>query len=1046
MFASRYTYSFSVLQGAPKENAITRAATSTTAAATETFAYDANGFLSSETDWNGNQTTYVNDSHGDPTSITEAAGSPVARTTTTTYDSTWVHLPSQIVTSGLTTAFTYDSTGEVLTRTLTDTTTQTAPYATQGNTRTWTYTWNNALLASATSPRTDKTEKTSYGYTGAALTSITNPLGQVTNITAYTGGGLPLTVVDANNVTTNLTYDPRHRLTSSTIVTAAGSLATKYGYDNAGNLTSLTKPDGSELIYTYDTAHRLTATTDLFGQSIQLTLDALGDATAKNILNAASSTTSAHSNTFDALGRMLTDVGASSQTATYAYDANGNQVSILDQLSNQTANTFDALNRIQQITDPAKGVTATTYDTYNRPLTITSPKGIVTGYVYDGFGDLIEETNPNTGATVYTYDNTGNRIKRVTAAGATTQYAYDALDRVLTVSYPADPTENVAYSYDESGHGFGVGRLTSLTDAAGKLSRSYDERGNLLSETRAAGTATLATAYTYDAASRVASIRYPSGALVNYTRDAMGRVTAVTTKPSGGAATTVASSLSYEPFGPMTSLSFGNGVVQSRSYDQDYRLTALNDVGSRVLGGRTVLRTLLRSLTYGYYATNNIASITDLQTPTNTQSFNYDALKRLQTAGGAYGSYQYGYDADGNRLSETLGTATTNYAYGAANDLLTGTSMGSTTMETFGYTADGRLATLSPGISSPANVNITSLSYNQAGQFAAAKSGSATLASYTYDGFGQRAAKTISSTAGARFVYNQAGMLLEETNAAGAAQADYIYLGGQPVAVLNGSALYYLHDDHLGTPQLATNSSQAKAWTFQYAPFGDAATASGTITQNLRLPGQYYDSETGWNHNGFRDYAPGLGRYIEPDPLGFAGSGTNLYAYTADNPIDNIDPLGLKKCNQKDCRRDAALKVIRFGEWGRISNDDYYGLYGGSAFSDDSQHPNQKITKWGHTSTSAGAYQINYPTWQAYSNQTGSHDFSPSSQDAYALWRINNAGAMNDVDAGNVSGMIDDLNGIWVSLPGGSQQRKGFTNDVANALFNKFYQDCMAGK
>jgi hypothetical protein len=49
--------------------------------------------------------------------------------------------------------------------------------------------------------------------------------------------------------------------------------------------------------------------------------------------------------------------------------------------------------------------------------------------------------------------------------------------------------------------------------------------------------------------------------------------------------------------------------------------------------------------------------------------------------------------------------------------------------------------------------------------------------------------------------------LLEETDASGVAQADYIYLGGRPVAVLNGSTLYFLHDDMLGTPQLATNSN-----------------------------------------------------------------------------------------------------------------------------------------------------------------------------------------------------------------------------------------------
>jgi RHS repeat-associated protein len=111
------------------------------------------------------------------------------------------------------------------------------------------------------------------------------------------------------------------------------------------------------------------------------------------------------------------------------------------------------------------------------------------------------------------------------------------------------------------------------------------------------------------------------------------------------------------------------------------------------------------------------------------------------------------------------------------------------------------------------------------------------------------------------------------------AQADYIYLNGRPVAVLNGSTLYYLHDDMLGTPQVASDGSQNIQWQASYDAFGTTTSVSGEVVQNLRLPGQYFDLETGWNHNGFRDYLPNLGRYIEPDPLGRLGSGNNLYAY-----------------------------------------------------------------------------------------------------------------------------------------------------------------------
>jgi RHS repeat-associated protein len=260
-----------------------------------------------------------------------------------------------------------------------------------------------------------------------------------------------------------------------------------------------------------------------------------------------------------------------------------------------------------------------------------------------------------------------------------------------------------------------------------------------------------------------------------------------------------------------------------------------------------------------------------------------------------------------NRLSQTVGAVTTNYGYGTRSDLLTTQSVGGTVTQTLGYTADGRMASLNPGVQAPSGQYITSLSYNQDARLAAVNAAGGALASYTYDGFGQRLIKTVSASYGEVYQYGQDGLLLEETDASGTAQADYIYLDGRPVAVLNGSTLYYLHDDMLGTPQLATDSNQAVQWQASYDPFGQAS-VSGTITQNLRFPGQYFDVESGWNHNGFRDYAPGLGRYLEPDPLGRLGSGNNLYAYVGNNPVDLVDSLGLcPKCQQQSNQTTVTL-------------------------------------------------------------------------------------------------------------------------------------------
>jgi YD repeat-containing protein len=230
----------------------------------------------------------------------------------------------------------------------------------------------------------------------------------------------------------------------------------------------------------------------------------MGDRTKSNVTDASGTLQRMHSGKFDALGRLLQDIGGAVQTASYAYDSNGNALTVTDPLNHATHRAFDALNRVIVVTDAAGGVTSTSYDAHDRPISVTDPKGGVTSYVYDGFGDLIQRVSPDAGTTVYRYDADGNLAQRVDGAGAVANYTYYAPDRVKTVTYPADAAENVVYTYDQGS--FGIGRLTGVTDTAGTVARSYDERGNLLSETGINASATLMATYTYDAANRVASI------------------------------------------------------------------------------------------------------------------------------------------------------------------------------------------------------------------------------------------------------------------------------------------------------------------------------------------------------------------------------------------------------------------------------------------------------------------------------------------------------------------------------------------------------------
>jgi YD repeat-containing protein len=301
-------YKFATLQGVPKVIEVDRAATSTTAAATSLYTYDSNGYMASHTDWNGNITTLANDSHGQPTTINEAVGTPQARTTSITYHSVF-RLPAQIVAPGVTTNLNYDSAGELLTKSLTDTTTGTVPYSTNGQTRTWTFTWSNFLEASVKSPRTDLSSVTSFTYDASgALIGVKNAMNQTLQVTQHLPGGLPQTTVDPNGVTTNRTYDARQRLLSSAVTTAAGALTTTFTYDAAGSLLDTTQPDGSTLTSRYDAAHRLSGVSDTLGDSIVYTLDALGDRTEAALLDASSTQQLQRSGVYDVLGRVLESI------------------------------------------------------------------------------------------------------------------------------------------------------------------------------------------------------------------------------------------------------------------------------------------------------------------------------------------------------------------------------------------------------------------------------------------------------------------------------------------------------------------------------------------------------------------------------------------------------------------------------------------------------------------------------------------------------------------------------------------------------------------
>jgi RHS repeat-associated protein len=142
------------------------------------------------------------------------------------------------------------------------------------------------------------------------------------------------------------------------------------------------------------------------------------------------------------------------------------------------------------------------------------------------------------------------------------------------------------------------------------------------------------------------------------------------------------------------------------------------------------------------------------------------------------------------------------------------------------------------------------------------------------------------------FHYSLTGQLIAESNSAGNITTEYVYLNGQPLTKIEGANTYYYHNDALGTPQKMTDASGTVVWSADYKPFGEATVTISTITNNLRLPGQYFDQETGTHYNYFRDYNPMIGRYIQGDRIGLRG-GLNLYSYVGNRPTRFKDLFGL---------------------------------------------------------------------------------------------------------------------------------------------------------
>ena len=157
------------------------------------------------------------------------------------------------------------------------------------------------------------------------------------------------------------------------------------------------------------------------------------------------------------------------------------------------------------------------------------------------------------------------------------------------------------------------------------------------------------------------------------------------------------------------------------------------------------------------------------------------------------------WDANGNRTSHAWGGATDTYITSSVGNRLT--SITGPRAKSFSYDGNGNVL-------AGAGVTYTYDAFNRLKT--AVKAGVSTT--YAVNGLGQRVHKRVGSV-DHWFTYGAGNRLLGEYKA-GQAWTQYLYFNGEPVAMVRSATVSYLHPDHLGRPEIATNGAKAVVWRY----------------------------------------------------------------------------------------------------------------------------------------------------------------------------------------------------------------------------------------
>ena len=471
------------------------------------------------------------------------------------------------------------------------------------------------------------------------------------------------------------------------------------------------------------------------------------------------------------------------------------------------------------------------------------------------------------------------------------RWDYDATSGKLTdVTYPTDVTLPLSTATSHRDYS-GTGQLNSVSSPGGDTV-TYGYQGSLLTDVKWLDPPSRTLHRRFNADLRVDSEKVNGASEVQFVYDNDGLTThAKTTTPAKD------ETVVHDPAnGRLAGTTLGT-ITDAYTYDPDYG--ELNSYAANA-GASSLL-----SIQYEHDDLGRIKTKTETvqgDTPsTKKVQYEYDAVGRLRhvllcgTGATAAASIcdgasahlaDYDYDDNGNRLWKN---GTIGGTFDAQDRM---TDYGA---NTYFYTPNGEITDKFDHSVSP--TQHTQYVYDALGNLKSVALPDGRTVSYVVDGENRRVWRMITGGETKGWVFKDDLHIVAEVDAGGTVKKRFVY-GSRvnvPDFMVAGGNVYRIISDHLGSPRLVVDASGQVVQRRDYDEFGvvdDVLLPDPTLALPFGFAGGLHDGDTGLVRFGARDYDAETGRWTAKDSLRFDGGGTNLYAYVANDPINQGDANG----------------------------------------------------------------------------------------------------------------------------------------------------------